>query len=357
MPHTGAVDVQPAAPLPDVALVTLTSALSEASDFAALEHAFAGVGPLMSVPMYGFYALEPESPRIAHNVGVNVSDPFVARYEAAMEFDPLIEASRTAQGAAYNLGLMSPGEWRESEIYRRAYAVHLMQHVVEVAILGDGAVLGALHLAASAPDRDMSLRDLRLAEAIADVLALSIARIRRREQSASELERALAALELTKIAVVWMGSPSTEPRLNEAARNLLALVTDGSRHLFELLARPPVRGAFGRKADVELRTGRSAILHAHSMPMRDGGLVTVLELQPEHALIRPEALARLSPREAEVATLVVEGLGDREIAEHLILSRHTVSQHVGAIYRKLGIGSRVELTRVLLTAPPRARAN
>jgi DNA-binding CsgD family transcriptional regulator len=343
--------------VPDVALVALTSALTEANDFAALEHAFAGVGPVMSVPMYGFYALDAESPRIARNVGVNVSDPFVARYEAAMELDPLIEVSRTTQGAAYNLALMSADEWRESEIFRRAYAVHSMQHVVEVAIVGDDEVLGALHLAASAPDREMTDKDLALAEAIANVLAHSIARIRRRDELASELDGALAALELTKIAVVRMGSQSTEPRLNDAARDLLASVTDGQRHLFDLLARPPVRGAFGRRADVEMKTGGSATLHAHSMPMRDGGLVTVLELQPEHPSVRADALARLSPREAQVATSVVEGLSDREIAEHLVLSPHTVSQHVGSIYRKLGVGSRVELTRVLLSPPPHVRAS
>ena len=55
-----------------------------------LGDAFTGVGRVLSVPMYGFYVLEPGTGRIEHNVGVNVSDAFVARYEAAMEFDPLI---------------------------------------------------------------------------------------------------------------------------------------------------------------------------------------------------------------------------------------------------------------------------
>ena len=49
-----------------------------------------------------------------------------------------------------------------------------------------------------------------------------------------------------------------------------------------------------------------------------------------------------------MATLVVDGLTDREIAERLYLSRHTVSQYVKRIYRKLGVDSRVMLTRLLL---------
>ena len=53
--------------------------------------------------------------------------------------------------------------------------------------------------------------------------------------------------------------------------------------------------------------------------------------------------------------LVVDGLADREIAERLFLSHHTVSQYVKRIYRKLGVDSRVGLTRVLL-APARRRS-
>jgi DNA-binding CsgD family transcriptional regulator len=72
--------------------------------------------------------------------------------------------------------------------------------------------------------------------------------------------------------------------------------------------------------------------------------------------VSPAALATLTPREAEVAGLVVDGLADREIAERLFLSRHTVSQYVKRIYRKLDVESRVGLTRLLLGAPSPVRA-
>jgi DNA-binding CsgD family transcriptional regulator len=343
---------------PDVALVRFMSPLTEATSMGELEHAFAGFGPLLSVPMYGFYALEPGTQRIEHNVGINVSDAFVARYEAAMAFDPLIEASRSGGCAVCNLELMSSEEWHESVIYRDAYSVHSIQHVVEVPILGNGEVVGALHFAASDANRDLAGADLRIAEAVAHVLALSIARIRRHERDQRELEGALAALEITKTAVVWSGPSPAELRQNKAARRLLDEVVDGSRQLYDLLARPPSEGAFSRRAEVELVGGEVGVLHAHSTPMPHGrGLVTVLEVQPEHASIRQRALVGLTPREAEVAALVVEGLGDREIAERLILSHHTVSQHVQAIYRKLGVDSRVTLTRLLITSPGPARRN
>jgi pimeloyl-ACP methyl ester carboxylesterase/DNA-binding CsgD family transcriptional regulator len=48
----------------------------------------------------------------------------------------------------------------------------------------------------------------------------------------------------------------------------------------------------------------------------------------------------LSRREREVLQLVANGLSDREIAEQLILSPHTVHRHVANIRHKLGRGSR-----------------
>jgi DNA-binding NarL/FixJ family response regulator len=79
-------------------------------------------------------------------------------------------------------------------------------------------------------------------------------------------------------------------------------------------------------------------------------LIAVLEVQRERPGIAPRALAPLTRREAEVAVLIAEGLADREIARRLYLSHHTVSQYVKRIYRKLEVGSRVGLTRLLLGA-------
>jgi DNA-binding CsgD family transcriptional regulator len=47
-----------------------------------------------------------------------------------------------------------------------------------------------------------------------------------------------------------------------------------------------------------------------------------------------------------VVELVTEGRTNREIAEQLFLSPHTVSAHLRHVFEKLGLKSRVELTRV-----------
>jgi DNA-binding CsgD family transcriptional regulator len=62
--------------------------------------------------------------------------------------------------------------------------------------------------------------------------------------------------------------------------------------------------------------------------------------QPAPARAGEAEAVRLSSREREILAYVARGLSDREIAEQLILSTHTVHRHVANIRRKLGRTSR-----------------
>lgn len=55
-------------------------------------------------------------------------------------------------------------------------------------------------------------------------------------------------------------------------------------------------------------------------------------------------LERLSPREIEVMQHAAAGLGNKELAERLSISRSTVKAHLARIFQKLGVQGRVELT-------------
>ncbi|NJN85082.1 MAG: response regulator transcription factor [Leptolyngbyaceae cyanobacterium SL_7_1] len=51
---------------------------------------------------------------------------------------------------------------------------------------------------------------------------------------------------------------------------------------------------------------------------------------------------RLTPREVEVLGMLAEGLGNRAIAQRLMISEHTVKFHISSIFSKLQVTSRTE---------------
>jgi DNA-binding NarL/FixJ family response regulator len=59
----------------------------------------------------------------------------------------------------------------------------------------------------------------------------------------------------------------------------------------------------------------------------------------------PPPDATLSEREREVVTLIASGSTNREIADELYLSPHTVKEYTSGVYRKLGVRNRAEAVR------------
>jgi DNA-binding NarL/FixJ family response regulator len=102
---------------------------------------------------------------------------------------------------------------------------------------------------------------------------------------------------------------------------------------------------------VRAPSGRWLVLHATCLrdPEGDPGSVAVV-IEPAHgeeiAPIIVEAYA-LSPREQEVTRLIARGLGTADIAARLFVSPHTVRDYVKAIFEKVGVSSRGELTAKL----------
>lgn len=131
---------------------------------------------------------------------------------------------------------------------------------------------------------------------------------------------------------------------DSAARILILTATDDKSAVFEAL-RLGVNGYVEKTASVE------EIADAIQAVAR-GELVFSKELErraqvqlgefARRARETAQALARLTPRERQVLALLAEGLSTRQIANRLKLSARTVESHIGNIYQKLDVRTRVQ---------------
>ena len=64
----------------------------------------------------------------------------------------------------------------------------------------------------------------------------------------------------------------------------------------------------------------------------------------------------LTPREQKVVSLVAEGLTNRQIADELNLSQHTIKNHLLRMFEKLEVSTRAELVLTALGHPDAARS-
>jgi DNA-binding NarL/FixJ family response regulator len=61
-------------------------------------------------------------------------------------------------------------------------------------------------------------------------------------------------------------------------------------------------------------------------------------------------LARLTPREREILTLMTQGRGSDSIAEQLVISRPTVRTHIQNVLTKLEVRSQLEAVALAASA-------
>ena len=94
----------------------------------------------------------------------------------------------------------------------------------------------------------------------------------------------------------------------------------------------PVYGA----ALVQLVQAAAGIQSAPTLPAPNAG--STGPIRPEEA----NPSRRLSPRQHEVLEHLIQGKSNREIAEALNLSEHTVKVHLVSVFRTLGVSSRTE---------------
>jgi DNA-binding NarL/FixJ family response regulator len=128
---------------------------------------------------------------------------------------------------------------------------------------------------------------------------------------------------------------------------LVIMLLDSSKRETVLEAfRAGARGIFSRHDSVEtlskcIRSVHEGQIWANSQQMSFA--VEALASSPVVRAVNGNGLSLLSNREMDVVRSLAEGLTNREIAERLGLSQHTIKNYLFRVYDKLGVSSRLEL--------------
>ncbi len=161
-----------------------------------------------------------------------------------------------------------------------------------------------------------------------------------------EIERVGGTTSLRAAADLAEGRLAAAQDAHERARPLLEDAVDGfercdgpfeaAQARIELAATLRAEGS-GQAAEREAAAAADRLLQLGA-PLEAERARRLCEESPAGSV---PALASLTPRELEILQLIAEsGLSNRQIAERLVVSEHTVHRHVSNLLRKLDVSSR-----------------
>ena len=294
--------------------------------------------------------------------GVFAPDETQAAGELVVRSEYLVEDVNTFAGLAAQrvpvgiLDHVTRGDPQRSPRYRDLLLPADIPHELRAAFVIRGRVWGAVHIARRAASGPFEQRDV-------DALAAAAGAIARGIRASLRFDAARRGTGVDAPGLVVLGPQDDVELITPPARELLAsLRPDGPDYADDAIATPVLAlASFVRGAPEAGQGGSNVVtvpgsdgwitLHASLPgPPGDGRIAVVLERAggARSATVRLEAFGATA-REREVATLLARGLSRAELAEALVLSPHTVEDHVKSLYEKLGVASRQELVaRVFL---------
>src|SRR3954470_17891159 len=142
---------------------------------------------------------------------------------------------------------------------------------------------------------------------------------------------------------------------NARQKTRSVILLGSSKDEFILSAfRAGARGLFSKDDPLELLGECVQAVHEGKIWASNHALVVAIEALANSPVVRTansSGMSLLSKRELQVVAALAEGLTNREIAQQLNLSPHTIKNYLFRIFDKLGVSSRIELLFMALSQP------
>lgn len=138
---------------------------------------------------------------------------------------------------------------------------------------------------------------------------------------------------------------------SQKARAVLLLDSSEDDAVLEAF-RAGARGVFDKNEPLELLSKCIQCVYQGQIWVNTHNLEVILEALANSPIVRAtnaEGMSLLSERELQVVCCLAEGLTNRQIAERLKLSQHTVKNYLFRVFEKLGVSSRFELLSMTLS--------
>ncbi len=147
-----------------------------------------------------------------------------------------------------------------------------------------------------------------------------------------------------------MPTTANRPEPDGLARDLVALLN--RLGLACVVREPQSASVLASSPSAEARILASDPSRVSIAMARIAGLAVRVEAVP---IATDPGMVSLTPRQAQVADLLEDGLRNHEIGERLGISPHTVRRHVEEILRRLGVANRTEAASDLRRRRPGTR--
>jgi DNA-binding CsgD family transcriptional regulator len=285
---------------------------------------------------------------MAYNLTEGVCHPFWEHEFLIPDFNKF--ADLTPADPVGDLRVATGGKLSRSARYRALNAISDLEDELRAILHAGGRSWGNLQLNRYSGGAPFTEEDRAFLRAAAPLAGAALRRALLEEPAHTDPSRGPGVVILDENGTVLSATAEADAWLEELAEGWRKYPLNVNIHPELLtLSVSTLADPAAPTRRVRLRTLSGTWLLAHASPLAGSGQVALMIEPAKASEIAPIVIEAygLTAREVEVTRLIARGLSTDEIASALFLSPHTVRDHLKAIFEKVRVSSRGELTSKL----------